>query len=150
VQEKTYVLTDRDIVDPGAKRRWSQAYLTLTHARPDDRADSAWRGNADHPLLNWVSAQSAPPMQPPYSAGANRSKLIELLEKGHEDVTLSLEEWDKLTAWIDLGVPFCGDYTEAHAWTEDEVAKYEHYLAKRRRLAESEQRNVAELVGLSP
>ena len=45
---------------------------------------------------------SAPPMLPPYSACANRSKLIELLDKGHEDVKLSRAELDKLAAWIDL------------------------------------------------
>jgi hypothetical protein len=149
-KEKTYVLTDRDVVDAAAKRRWSEAYLALTHARPEEGTNGRWRGNADHPLLNWVSAQSAPPMQPPYSAGANRSKLVALLEKGHEDVRLSREEMDKFAAWIDLGVPFCGDYTEAHAWTAEEVAKHEHYWAKRQRLAEFERRNVAEFVGTQP
>ncbi len=144
--EKTEVvdLTARPIDDAGAKRRWSQAYLALTHARPDARNESSdWRGNADHPILNWVSAQSAPPMLPPYSAGSNRSKLFELLDAGHEDVRLSREELDKLAAWVDLGVPFCGDYVEANTWTADEVAKYEHFQAKRDRLAAEERENVA-------
>jgi len=39
--------------------------------------------------------------------------------------------------WIDLGVPFCGDYIEANAWTPEEWARYEQYKAKRDR-ADSE------------
>jgi len=140
-----YNLTGKEVGDPGAKRKWNEAYLALTHARPDDqRAASAWRGHAEHAVVNWVSAQSAPPMLPPYSAGSNCSKLMELLDNGHEDVALSREEFDKLAAWIDLGVPFCGDYTEAHAWTPQEVEKYQRYFAKREMLAAEEEANIAE------
>ena len=142
-----YDLTPAPVEDPGAKRKWSRAYLALTHARPDDQAQaSGWRGQAENPLVNWVSAQSAPPMLAPYSAGSNRSKLIELLDQGHEDVTLSREDLDKLAAWIDLGVPFCGDYTEAHAWTPQEVEKYQRYFTKRQTLAAEEQTNIAEWI----
>lgn len=131
------LLTGSEVEDANAKRRWSEAYLNLTHARPDERGNrsGAWRGDPNHPLLNWVSAQSAPPMQPPCSAGSNRSKLMELLDKGHEGVSLSREEMDKLAAWIDLGVPFCGDYVEANAWSPEEFKKHEHFMQKRQRLA---------------
>ena len=141
---KSFGLTGREIVDPHAKRRWSEAYLALTHARSDDQGELAgWRGDPDHPEVNWVSAQSAPPIEPPYSAGSNRSTLIPLLEKGHEGATLSREELDKVAAWIDLGVPFCGDYFEASAWTAEEMEKYRHYLAKRERLAAEEKAGLA-------
>ena len=137
--EKPLDLTDREILDPRAKRRWTAAYLTLTHARPDKPHDGwAWRGDPDHRLVNWISAQSVPNMLPPYSAGSARSKLIDMMIAGHEGVTLAQEEMAKLMAWIDLGVPFCGDYREAHAWSDEEVARYEHFLSKRRRLAELE------------
>lgn len=130
-------LTGRVIRDPVAKRNWTTAYLRLTHAQPDEkgRRAGAWRGDPDHPLLNWVSAQSAPTQLPPYSAGSARSKLLEILDQGHEGVELSREELDKLAAWIDLGVPFCGNYLEAHAWTAAEWEKYVHYANKRERLA---------------
>jgi hypothetical protein len=81
-------------------------------------------------------------MQPPYSAGANRSKLIELLDEGHEKVKLSREELDKIAAWIDLSVPYCGDYTEANTWTAAEVEKYERYFTKRQQLAAEDQANI--------
>jgi hypothetical protein len=131
------VLTAATVDDAHAKRRWNEAYLNLTHSRPDNDQGS-WRGDADHPLLNWVSAQSAPPMLAPYSAGSATSKLIALLKGGHEGVELSPEEMDKLCAWIDLGVPFCGDYSEANAWNSDELAKYQHFWTKRKRLAEQD------------
>ncbi len=136
---KTLDLTAAEVLDPVAKRKWSKAYLSLTHASQTppggflpDRRDL--RGNADHPVVNWVSAQSAPPMLPPYPAGSNKSKLMEMLDKGHHDVKLTREEMDKLAAWIDLGVPFCGDYLEANAWTDDEKQKYQRYAEKRKRL----------------
>lgn len=143
-KDKAFSLADRDVLDPAAKRRWSEAYLALTHARPDDQNHlGVWRGDADHPMVNWVSAQSAPPVLPPRSAGAHRSRLIAMLEEGHEGVRLSREELDKLGAWIDLGVPFCGDYVEANLWTADEMEKYRRYCAKRQRLAEEDRASIA-------
>ncbi len=136
-----------EVVDTAAKRNWTVSYLALTHAQqpgPEGR-DAAWRGDADHPLVNWISSQSAPPLLPPFSAGSNRSQLIALLDAGHEKVRLSAEELERFSAWIDLGVPSSGDYQEAAAWTEEETAKYERYLAKRRQLAASEAGTVAAL-----
>ena len=54
---------------------------------------------------------------PPYFAGAARSELLTLLEKGHKGVKLSREELDKIACWMDLLVPYCGNYREANAWT---------------------------------
>lgn len=143
--ETPYALTAAEVDDPRAKRRWSRAYLALTHARPaDEKNASDYRGDAENELVNWVSAQSAPPMLPPRSAGSSRSKLLELLEAGHEDVTFSAEDFDKLAAWIDLGVPFCGDYTEANAWTPAELEKYRSYSTKRNALAADEQSQIVE------
>ena len=139
-----YRLTEEGTEDPRAKRRWSQSYLALTHARPDDAKNSSgWRGNADHAMVNWVSSQSAPPMLTPYSAGSNRSKLMDILDEGHEDVKLAREDLDKLAAWIDLGAPYCGDYIEANTWTAAEQEKYQRYAQKRERLAAEEGANIA-------
>ncbi len=131
------LLTGEVVEDRHAKRRWSRAYLSLTNSRPDNDQGS-WRGTPDHPVLNWVSAQSAPPMLAPYTAGSASSKMVQLLAEGHEGVELSREDMDKLCAWIDLGVPFCGNYMESNSWNSDEIAKYERYWAKRERLADEE------------
>jgi hypothetical protein len=139
-------LTAAVVTDPQAKRHWTRAYLALTHARPDNKEDaSRWRGDATHKVVNWVSSASAPTLQKPYSAGSNTSRLFsELLDKGHcKD--LAPEAAARLAMWIDLGVPFCGDYTEANAWDEKEKAKYEQFKAKRDRADAEDQAVLAEL-----
>jgi len=65
-----------------------------------------------------------------------------MLRRGHNGVKLSREEMDKLACWIDLLVPYCGDYTEANAWSDAEKAKYAHFLAKRRRMEQIERKNI--------
>ena len=140
-EDVPYDLSKTEVVDLGAKRRWMESYLYLTHSKVKDNKrakQQGWRGNPDHPMVNWISAASVPTLIPPYSAGSNKSKLMELLDKGHEKVALTREELEKLAAWIDLGVPFCGDYTEANAWNPDEVAKYQRYSDKRKRFGDEE------------
>ena len=46
----------------------------------------------------------------PYSLGSHRSRLIEVLSAGHNDVHLSTEEWVRLVTWIDCGAPYYGSY----------------------------------------
>ncbi len=144
-------LTATVVTDPAAKRHWTRSYLALTHARPDDKeAQARWRGDATHKVLNWVSSASAPPLQKPYSAGSNTSALFtNLLDKGHCK-TLTPDAAARLAMWVDLGVPFCGDYTEANAWDEKEKAKYEQYKAKRARADAEDRAALAALAGRKP
>lgn len=122
--------------DPLAKRHWSDAYLNLTLAWPreDNRDRGAGTGVYDGEMVNWIGSQSVPTPLPPYAAGAARSALFPLLARGHYGVRLSREERDKLACWVDLLVPYCGDYREAAAWTAAEREKFERYVAKRRRM----------------
>ena len=112
--------------DRESKRMWSESYLNLTAK------------GYPNPIVNWANIQSVPSMLPPYFAGSAKSKLMTLLESGHHDVKLRREDLDKIACWIDLLVPFCGDYTEANAWSDAEKAKYNHFLDKRRRLQQEE------------
>jgi hypothetical protein len=132
--KKSFSLLDARTLDAGSKRMWSDSYLALT------------RGGTPNRLVNWLNVQSIPPMLPPYFAGAARSELVTLLEKGHYEVKLTCEEMDKIACWIDLLVPFCGDYTEANAWNEAEKKKYAHFLAKRERMAAIERGNIRALL----
>jgi hypothetical protein len=118
---------------PGG-RSWSASYLALT------------RSGNPNPIVNWLNVQSVPSLLPPYSAGAARSELLTMLRAGHHQVRLSREELEKVSCWIDLLVPYCGDYTEANAWTEAEQTKYDHFLRKRERLAQIEARHLEALV----
>lgn len=121
-------------LDEQAKRQWSESYLRLTSQGPDEGP------------VRWISAQSAPPLYPPYHAGAVKSPLVAMLAEGHHDVALSEEERALLACWIDLAVPFCGDYTEAHAWTEEEQARYAHFLKKRRDMEAVEAGNIQDFI----
>jgi hypothetical protein len=64
------------------------------------------------------------------------------LEKGHYDVRLTREEYEKIACWIDLSVPFCGDYTEANSWNPDEMKKYLRFEKKRKAMDEMDKEAV--------
>jgi len=132
--KKAFSLLGTTTVDGRAKRLWSESYLALT------------RKGRPNPIVQWLNAQSIPPMLPPYYAGAAKSGLISMLEKGHNKVKLSREDMDKLACWIDLLVPYCGDYAEANAWNDGDKAKYARFQAKRDKMAALERRNIAAML----
>lgn len=113
----------------GSQLQFSDSYISLTQ-----------RG-----VVKWISAQSVPSMLPPYYAGAVTSRLVHMLEAGHNEVRPSREEMDKIACWIDLLVPYCGDYGET--W-QRKSAKYDRALAKRKRMEEVERKNIEELIAL--
>ncbi len=141
-----YDLTNAPVPDRDAKRIWSRSYLELTHATRDERqAPHDWRGDANHPLVNWVSAESAPPALAPYPAGSARSGLMQLLDQGHEGIQLTSAQREILAAWIDLGVPFCGTYEEASQWSVGERDLYRRFVDKRTEQEELEREQLQRL-----
>ena len=141
--EIAFSLCDTPLVEDLAKRRWTASYLALVQATPKTLEGHRYLAGSTNALVNWISAQSVPDLLPAYAAGAARSRLLSMLEEGHHDVRLSREEFEKLACWIDLLVPFCGDYEEAHQWTAEEQATYRHFLEKRRRMEELERQNIS-------
>jgi len=144
--ERAFSLLGEVTVDRTAKRKWSDAYLMLTQATAAS-SDGPFQGDCQGRLVNWIGAQSVPEPLPPYFAGATRSELLPMLEKGHQGVKLSREELDKIACWIDLLAPYCGDYREANAWTEEEMKQHERYAEKRRQMGELEEQNIDALLG---
>ena len=133
----SFSLLGETITDPHAKRHWSDSYLVLTQSiREGSRENRPFQGNADGRLVKWISSQSVPTPLPPNFAGSTKSELMSLLEAGHGEVKLSPTELEKFAAWIDLLVPYCGDYREANAWHQKELEKYDRYASKRARYAE--------------
>jgi len=114
--------------DPQSLRRWPESYLNL----------------ADRRFTNWVNAQSEPSLLPPYHAGAARSPLIDLLRSGHGDVALTPSEVHAIATWIDLCVPCFGDYRDT--LDGDNLARYNHFLAKRRAWEAQEAAGMADLL----
>ena len=147
-KEQSFSLLGNRTTTKESKRRWSDSYLALTDAKSVVKEGEVlyYKGNPDGELVNWINTMSVPTMLPPYYGGAARSRLITMLEQGHEGVKLSREEMEKTACWIDLVVPFCGDYREANAWSPDEVRKYEHFLVKRKRMERIEQKNIEALI----
>ncbi len=119
--------------DEPAGRAWSDAYLVLTQARRDGRnATSPFRGKPDGKMVAWLGSQSVPTPIPPNTAGSTTSKLLTLLENDHHGVRLTRTDYETIACWIDLYVPFGGDYTESNIWTTKELEKYQRYDTKRR------------------
>lgn len=127
----TFDLTKTPVLDKGAKRTWLQSYLTLTHSRSEEKKGSQrWRGNADHELLNWITAASTVKLISPYFKGSNTSPFFKKLDAGHCK-TITAAEIATIALWVDLCVPFCENYTEAGAWDNGEREKYDRYMGKR-------------------
>ncbi|HAK95521.1 MAG TPA: hypothetical protein DCM87_11070, partial [Planctomycetes bacterium] len=128
-------------------RAWSDAYLALTAPRPLSLYGypPALTGDPEGRLVKWVSAQSPPPMLAPCSTGAVASPLMRMIERGHRGVRLSAEELKTIACWIDLAVPYCGDYREANVWSEENREKYARFEEKRRRSEAIERRAMEEL-----
>ncbi len=145
VDGKSFSLLETANHDPTAMRYWSDSYLALTRAGHPEQWKETLQGQPNR-LVSWITAQSTPPIQPPLSAGAVRSGLYDMLAQGHAGVELTCEELDKIACWIDLGVPYCGNYREANAWSPEAQAEYAYYQQKRDRMTAIEQDNIAMLL----
>jgi hypothetical protein len=53
-------------------------------------------------------------LQPAKSWGARKSKLIDVLKDGHQNITLSPDEMDALITWIDINGPYYPVYESAY------------------------------------
>jgi len=135
-EKSAFSLLDVPIENKLAKRFFNDSYYNLLKPRIHEGAPNL----ADYmnPVINWLGAQSTPPLQPPYKRGAAKSKLTEMLKKGHGKTALTQEELDKISAWIDLYVPYCGDFYESNAWSEGEMKYYKYYEAKHQKSTQEE------------
>lgn len=90
-----------DIVESGY-RRLSGAYKAL------------------HPFVRRPGPESDLHVLTPMDFHASTSELIQKLEKGHHNVSLSEEEWDRLHTWIDLNVPYHGQFESKEFCAHDQ------------------------------
>ena len=72
-----------------------------------------------------------------------------MLKAGHGKTKLNTEELEKIACWIDLAVPYCGDYTEANIWNDGEIKKYKRFQTKRDQLKALDDKNIRELLSNS-
>ncbi|MBM3500195.1 MAG: hypothetical protein FJX74_16180, partial [Armatimonadetes bacterium] len=81
-------------------------------ARPEVKYSLAYASL--HPYVRRPGLEADIHMLPPREFDASTSQLVQLPKKGHKDVKLTAEEWDRLITWIDLNVPYYGDWQEVH------------------------------------
>ena len=162
---KKLLLTSKPYVDdPAAMRRYYRSYFELTKARPENGhkpeefgfypSDKVWGPRIlgqrlpDEPnkYVSWYTRFELMHQYPPYRAGAVRSGLVKLLEKGHKNIKLTQEEWDKICAWIDLNIPFAGEYDESNIWSDTEKAFYRARVNERARNEAIEARHIREMI----
>ena len=134
-------LTSSLVGDGRAKRRWTASYVALTHAKLNatgkgDWWDNLYIGDSEHPQLNWICSGSEPTLIPPLTRGSRTSGLFARLDAGHGK-GITEAEMRILACWVDLGVPFGGDYVEGANWSEEDVARWNDCVGKRNRYATS-------------
>ncbi|UDQ97173.1 SUMF1/EgtB/PvdO family nonheme iron enzyme [Lentisphaerota bacterium WC36G] len=69
-----------------------------------------------HPFVRRPGTENDNHMDYPLEYNASTSELVRILKKGHHNVQLSNEAWDRLYTWIDLNVPYNGSWEEAHRY----------------------------------
>lgn len=67
-------------------------------------------------------------MLPPMEFHADQTQLVQMLQKGHHNVKMDKEAWDRLITWIDLNCPYQGTWYEIAGMKSNIEA-----LVKRRR-----------------
>ena len=124
--------------DDQSKRKYSTAYLALTY-----------KGQCND-KINFAHGLGFAPFKPPYSFGAARSSVWQMLAKGHGKVRLTDAELRTLACWIDLAVPFCGSYVERHDWNDWYRQRYEYACNKRAAFAWLELNEIREKLRQPP
>ena len=149
-----WILTGDPVHDPQAQRNWARSFLTLTQAPVIQNEKGQWvRGDKDmnwgkpNVIVQWLTRYETLELKQPYRAGAVKSKLISLLRGDHYAVKMSPEELDKLCAWIDLNIPYCGGYDEANSWSEASQKLFATRMDERRRNEAIDRRNIDAMNG---
>ncbi|GHT25775.1 hypothetical protein FACS18942_01670 [Planctomycetales bacterium] len=87
-----------------------------------------WQTDTSYAALNPFTWRPGPEsdldMLPPMDYHASVSELVQMLKRGHYGVQLDKEAWDRIYTWIDLNVPYRGQ------WVNPEQEKRRFELAK--------------------
>ena len=124
--------------DDQSKRKFSTSYLSLSY-----------KGHCND-KVNFAHGRGFAPFKPPYSFGAARSGVWQMLKKGHHGAALTDAELKTLACWIDLAIPFCGSYMEHNDWNAWYRQRYEYVSNKRAAFAWQELNDVRREYGLPP
>ncbi|MHC4506156.1 MAG: HzsA-related protein, partial [Planctomycetota bacterium] len=81
-----------------------------------------------HPFVRRPGPESDYHMFKPMEYHATTSELVQMLRKGHHNVKLDREAWERLYTWIDLNVPWRGKWGP-RAWRGQDQRKRRQELA---------------------
>ena len=68
-----------------------------------------------HPYVRRNGPEGDYHLLTPLEFHADTSELVQMFQKGHNNVKLDAEAWDRLITWMDLNAPWHGTWTEAGA-----------------------------------
>ncbi|MBN1577657.1 MAG: hypothetical protein JW913_13945 [Chitinispirillaceae bacterium] len=114
--------------EKNAYRKWSKSYYNLSEK-------SYCNYNCIFGGAEGIRAKSI---------GSPKSKLITQLLGGHKSLSLKNGEIDKLAAWIDLGVPHSGTYTDD--MPSDVLSSYNKRMERRVKEEAIEAKNIQEFI----
>lgn len=147
VKHKLSLKGDLKKFDWQSLRLYAESYIHLTHTKPRlDNREASLTAAPFHPEVNWIDAMSEPTVLKPYTAGAATSNIIKRMENGHGGTKVSKEEIHHVALWLDLLVPFVGDYRESNTWSPKQHAYYDYYDNKRQKSREEDAENIRQLI----
>ena len=118
---------------PNLKER---KYITDYHAKPSvfhnggvDAGHFSVSYTELHRFVRRPGLESDYHILMPMEFHADTTQLVQMLRKGHGNVNLDEQAWDRIITWIDLNAPFHGTWTEIAGKT-----RVEHYAKRRREL----------------
>jgi hypothetical protein len=139
-----------DMGTESTRRKFNQSYLTLlkvkwtsgrkglSNPRLDEGRSNEW--------VNYYTRMATMELTPPYYAGSTQSGLIKMLQEGHGKTKLTAEEIGTVAAWIDLNVPFVGEYDEMNIWDDAAKELYRSKMEMRRKQEAIELENIRQLL----
>ena len=147
-ESKPFSLLANGVNNPPSTRRWcysedcgrlmAESYVNLTESGRFEK------------YLYPIQVQDGPQMIPPYRYGATQSKMMQILrdpDEDHRGLNISDHDLRILAAWIDLVVPYCGNYDqEAALWSDRASADYAYNLMKRTHIDGIESRNIQKML----
>jgi len=126
------------------RRKFHQSYLTLLQV--GRRSDGGLDQGRPNEWVDYFTRLATVDLTPPYYAGSTKSGLVKMLLQGHSGTKLSSGEIGVVAAWIDLNVPFVGEYDEMNVWDEDAMARYREKVAMREEQERIERENIERYV----
>ncbi len=103
-------LADTELIDAAAQSRLPRSYLDL------------------HPYVRRNGPEGDNYVLTPLEFHVNTSTLFRMLRKGHHNVKLDTESWDRLITWVDLNVPCHGTWHETRNSIPRNYRKRRHDL----------------------